>query len=232
MKTILLFGLFSISLGYSQVPIKVAVWTDKTIYSYGDTLSIVVTVVNLSADTVDLVFPDAAQGSFTIDDFIYYHHVGWTQAPTHLILSPYQIHIWNYRHPMEDSNFPLPSNGVHSIVGEVVGYALSDTLTIIVDPVVQVPVNNVIEDGFFMDQNYPNPFNPTTTIRYLIPRSGFVEILLFDVLGRLMKVLESRFASPGQHEIKADLHELPSGTYFYRMQFGEFITMKKLTLLE
>ncbi|MBI5470797.1 MAG: T9SS type A sorting domain-containing protein, partial [Ignavibacteriae bacterium] len=89
----------------------------------------------------------------------------------------------------------------------------------------------VTPDNFALQQNYPNPFNPTTIITYQLPKSSFVTLQLFDLLGREIRVLVDGMREAGFHEVSLDASRLASGTYFYRLQAGSFIETKKLVLL-
>lgn len=85
---------------------------------------------------------------------------------------------------------------------------------------------------FILNQNYPNPFNPSTTIRYSIPESGFVNLKLYDVLGNELKSLVNTQQEAGQYEFVFDAAGLASGVYYYRIQSGEFTSTKKLVLMK
>jgi hypothetical protein len=80
-------------------------------------------------------------------------------------------------------------------------------------------------------QNYPNPFNPSTTIRFLIPRSAEVSLKIFNLLGEEVATLISGHRDAGTHSVQWDAAGLPSGVYFYRLQAGEFVETRKLVLL-
>ncbi|OGN89178.1 MAG: hypothetical protein A2Z74_01245 [Chloroflexi bacterium RBG_13_46_9] len=86
-------------------------------------------------------------------------------------------------------------------------------------------------DNFALQQNFPNPFNPTTIIRYQLPRSSYVTLKLFDLLGREISVLVDGLKEAGFHEVYLDASRLASGVYFYSMKTGEFNSVKKLLLL-
>lgn len=85
--------------------------------------------------------------------------------------------------------------------------------------------------SFFLGQNYPNPFNPTTTIKYSLPESGFVNLTVYDLLGREVSVLVSKEQSVGKYEINFDASDLVSGVYIYRTRVNDFVDSKKMILL-
>ncbi|MCL6099667.1 MAG: T9SS type A sorting domain-containing protein [Bacteroidetes bacterium] len=85
---------------------------------------------------------------------------------------------------------------------------------------------------FGLEQNYPNPFNPSTTINYSLPRSGFVSMKIYDVLGKEIKTLISETKIAGNYSIKFDGVNLPSGIYFYQMKTSEYMRTKKMILLK
>ncbi len=58
-----------------------------------------------------------------------------------------------------------------------------------------------IPEGFVVYQSYPNPFNSSTTIRHEIPKDAHVEVVVYDILGRKVKILENRYRSAGAHDI-------------------------------
>lgn len=84
---------------------------------------------------------------------------------------------------------------------------------------------------FVLQQNYPNPFNPATRIPFSVRGSGFVSLRVFDVLGREVRTLVDENLQAGRYEATFDAAGLASGTYFYRLQAGEFVQTKKLLLL-
>ncbi len=94
-----------------------------------------------------------------------------------------------------------------------------------------------IVNTFELSQNYPNPFNPNTEIKFSIPTSGNVSLTIFDSLGRKVKdLIENKFYSQGWHSIEWDGKNsngisVSSGTYFYKLKFGNNIKTKKMILL-
>ncbi len=65
--------------------------------------------------------------------------------------------------------------------------------------------------------NFPNPFSSSTNIRFAVPESGAVRIVLFDMLGREVRVMVEDERAPGIHETKLSANDLASGTYLIRL---------------
>ena len=70
--------------------------------------------------------------------------------------------------------------------------------------------------------NYPNPFNPSTRVDYSIASASYVELSVYDLLGRRLKIIESGRLQPGDHFTtwdgkNDDGKDMPSGVYFVRM---------------
>lgn len=78
--------------------------------------------------------------------------------------------------------------------------------------------------------NYPNPFNPSTYIRYYLPRSGYVILRIYNIVGQELETLANGFKEAGEHEITWQAKGLPGGIYFYKLQSGEYTETKKLIL--
>ncbi len=85
---------------------------------------------------------------------------------------------------------------------------------------------------FALEQNYPNPFNPTTTIKWQSPEDGVQTLKIYDVLGNEVKTLVNEFRQAGRYEISFDARSLASGIYFYRLQAGNYTSVKKMILLK
>jgi hypothetical protein len=88
----------------------------------------------------------------------------------------------------------------------------------------------LIPKEFMLGQNYPNPFNPTTLIRYDLARDSRVVLKVFDIYGRLVGTLVDAFQSAGSRSVEFGAGRLASGVYFYRLQAGNFVDVKKLVL--
>ncbi len=85
---------------------------------------------------------------------------------------------------------------------------------------------------FELDQNFPNPFNPSTTINYTLPEQQFVELKVYDYLGREVAILVNGSQNAGKHSITFNASSLSSGIYFYKIISGKNIVTKKMLLLK
>jgi hypothetical protein len=92
------------------------------------------------------------------------------------------------------------------------------------------PDAGVVTD-FVLEQNYPNPFNPQTTIRFTVARPGRVRLQIYDVRGRLVETLVDRVLSQGPYTTTWQPPAAASGVYFYRIQAGNFVEVKKMILI-
>jgi ligand-binding sensor domain-containing protein len=137
------------------------------------------------------------------------------------------------------SNSGLPDNYIRSIVIDGNGNKWIGTngggLTVYKEGgVVSIPeeTNNTTPKEFLLNQNYPNPFNPTTKIRYQIPKSGFVSLKVYDLLGREVSTLVNEEKSTGNHGVEFDGSDLTSGIYFYSIQVEGYTEFKKMILIK
>ncbi len=98
------------------------------------------------------------------------------------------------------------------------------------------PAGSVDEMGipkkFELMQNYPNPFNPTTIIKYALPKEAHVTLKVYNALGQEVATLVNNNVEAGYHEITFDASHLASGMYIYRIQAGDYVSVKKLLLLK
>jgi hypothetical protein len=97
--------------------------------------------------------------------------------------------------------------------------------------------SNNISDNFTLSQNYPNPFNPSTTINFNIPTNGFVNLNVYDALGKEVGNLVNGNLNAGSYNYNFNGSNLNSGIYFYTMTYTNsssqsFTETKKLILVK
>jgi len=85
--------------------------------------------------------------------------------------------------------------------------------------------------------NYPNPFNPTTIIKYAVPKESFITINVYNMLGEEVKSLVSRSVTAGEYQVEWDGTDnsgrrVSSGLYLYRMDSGEHIYTRTMSLVK
>ncbi|PIQ10492.1 MAG: hypothetical protein COW71_02545 [Ignavibacteriales bacterium CG18_big_fil_WC_8_21_14_2_50_31_20] len=98
--------------------------------------------------------------------------------------------------------------------------------------IVIVSINSEIgiPNKFELFQNYPNPFNPSTQISYQLPENSFVNLVVYNSLGQKVEELVNQEQTSGKYSVKFDASNLPSGVYIYKLQAGEFSSVKKMLL--
>ena len=85
---------------------------------------------------------------------------------------------------------------------------------------------------FSLGQNYPNPFNPTTTINYTLPKDSFVELKIYNLLGKEIQTLVAKKQAAGFYRVVFNGSDLGSGLYFYRLEADGFKDTKRLVLVK
>lgn len=90
---------------------------------------------------------------------------------------------------------------------------------------------------FALDQNFPNPFNSETQISFQIPEQTKVELKIFDVLGREIRVVTNKIYEAGRHSLTWNAtdnrgFQVASGVYFYRLKATDFAQVRNMFLLE
>jgi hypothetical protein len=94
------------------------------------------------------------------------------------------------------------------------------------------PVSNIIPDEYTLEQNYPNPFNPKTKIIYQMPKSGNVKLIVYNLLGSQLTVLENGYKQAGIYTLDFDASNQSSGIYFYKLITENYIETRKMILVK
>jgi len=134
-----------------------------------------------------------------------------------------------------DVNRSTPFNGLIDEV-KIYSYALEDS---VIASMIDVDVVSVSNEEVFeipkkvhLHQNFPNPFNPTTQITFSISSPDIVNLTVYDIIGREVKVLINGKLPSGSHQINFNATDLSSGVYIYRLQTSTTVLSKKMTLIK
>ena len=131
-------------------------------------------------------------------------------------------------------NFPVFDPGGGAYFQSTPGY-LSDVFILGFTPSGVIGVNTIstsTPDDYVLYQNYPNPFNPTTIIKFDIPKSSHVRLIVYDILGKEVATLVNEKLSAGSYEVDWLGNEYPGGVYFYKLVSGDFVSVKKMVLVK
>ena len=119
------------------------------------------------------------------------------------------------------------------------GTAYHAGTTFLIDDVTYGSATSVSENTsqapaiFNLAQNYPNPFNPSTNIQFTVPTEGKATLKVFNTLGQEVATLFNGEAAAGTyHQVEFNASNLPSGTYFSRLEFDGKVQLKKMLLLK
>ncbi|RQW02810.1 MAG: T9SS C-terminal target domain-containing protein, partial [Calditrichaeota bacterium] len=121
-----------------------------------------------------------------------------------------------------------------------------DNIKIYNYPAANLPLQNLTNiDGkennllysYELSQNYPNPFNPVTDIKFSLAKTGKVQLVVYDILGRKVKTLINSTMTFGKHSTQWNGtdefgNRVSSGIYFYRLDTKEFKQTKKMILMK
>lgn len=107
-------------------------------------------------------------------------------------------------------------------------YLLNATLTSVkqYDAVTSVP------SEYHLYPNYPNPYNPGTAISFSLPRSSFVTIKIYNLLGQLINTLVNERRAPGTYNVQFNAYDLPSGVYYYKLSAGDFVQTRSMLVVK
>ena len=85
---------------------------------------------------------------------------------------------------------------------------------------------------FALEQNYPNPFNPSTVINYSVANSGKVSLSVYNLLGQRVAQLVNGTKAAGSYNVTWNAASAASGVYYYRLEAGGQVQIKKMMLIQ
>jgi photosystem II stability/assembly factor-like uncharacterized protein len=93
-------------------------------------------------------------------------------------------------------------------------------------------ISSEIPEKFELKQNYPNPFNPSTNFEFSLPKSSYVKIVIYNILGKEISILVNNELKAGTYKIDWDGENYSSGAYLYTLESEGFTEVKKMVLLK
>ncbi len=217
-------------------PLSTVVTAPQSVTYNGDSLSfdefdIEVEVYNNG----DVVAPNTAAilhlpWQFSISDTADTVHVFGDVAPKTTVKFVWHVYIDAFPETDEDAYFYSITVKADNVEEKNVKRALlfEDSTTVNINAKM-----GAMPDGFVLRQNYPNPFNPLTQVEYYLPKTGQVEVAVYDLNGRLIQRLQNGVQNAGKHQLNFDGSQLSSGFYFLRLKFnGQDIGSIKMTLIK
>ncbi len=120
--------------------------------------------------------------------------------------------------------------GSHSLV--LTGANASIDYIQLVSEVVGAVEPGGLPNAFALEQNYPNPFNPATTINFSLGKATNVKLVVFNLLGQQVSTLINEKLPAGAHTAVFKANNMATGVYFYRLEAGSFVDVKKMLLLK
>jgi len=152
--------------------------------------------------------------------------------------------LWTITFPAEDSVYVTTDsimaqwNDTTPPIGEMLAFETSIAdyaLTVLQNAYVILAKPEITYSqptGFQLFQNYPNPFNPTTTIEFSIPKTKFVTLKIYNILGQEVEELVSKQLTAGSYKYNWNAGHLASGVYSYKLEAGGYIQTHKLILMK
>jgi hypothetical protein len=116
--------------------------------------------------------------------------------------------------------------------GDYNAYIVRTDTNFNIPPISIESISKNVPAKFILYQNYPNPFNSSTIIEYDIPENNYVELIIYDVLGREVKTLVNEYKKVGSYSVKFDGSNLASGLYFYKIEAGNYVETKKMVMIK
>jgi len=121
------------------------------------------------------------------------------------------------------SNYVDPPVGMGD---EAENICVPDTAT----PIIGIKDVTVGSDTYILNQNYPNPFNEKTNISFEIPKSTYVSIKVFSMLGEEIIELAGKEYSSGMHNLEFNATNLSKGIYFYTIKADKYFATRKMII--
>ncbi len=158
----------------------------------------------------------------------------WAIRENKIYVNPHNENSWIYDYTSPGGNYTYITIEKNGYFGGAV-FASRDNGGISRTIFITIGIENIsteIPNDYRLFQNYPNPFNPVTRIKFDIPESEKVSLKIFDINGKLVKILADEFISAGSYSVNWDAGNTGSGIYFCKLIAGKKTITNKMILLK
>ena len=148
-----------------------------------------------------------------------------SSQPVTIEIVPNSLEVGNYVGLVQ----LVPDYNLSAMAQNIVNLTITEEL--------ETKANNILPAEYTLHQNFPNPFNPYTNIRYDLPKNEEVQIEIFDMLGKKIRLLIYQKQIAGFHKVQWDGKDnlgrpVSSGMYLYMLKAGQFKKSKKMVILK
>lgn len=161
---------------------------------------------------------------------------GYAVGQNHYLIATKNGSTWEIQNPLITDGHLTSVHFVNDLTGWIVGVSyLGGIIRKTTTGGLITSTKNISQntpEKYFIYQNYPNPFNPFTNIKFDIPKSSHVNIIVYDVLGKEITTLVNEKLSSGSYEVEWNATHYASGVYFYALKTEEYNIAKKLVLIK
>jgi hypothetical protein len=89
-----------------------------------------------------------------------------------------------------------------------------------------------VPSEFALEQSAPNPVHGASTeITFALPEAATVRLVVYDVMGRAVAEVANGVHEAGVHRATVDVSRLAAGTYVYRIEAGDFVATRQMTVI-
>jgi hypothetical protein len=229
-----LFLIILAQLSLSQNPkpnILKKVYTDKSIYTYGETVNITIRAINTSSIEDTLIFPDLCEVYPYVDstDYLITFSLGCFTAISGRPIKGNDSIEWKYQYPRGNKPDKILPIGTHNVFGYFRDdYPNTDTIGFVVKEGPSGVAKEMQNNNFHLNQNYPNPFNPSTKISFILARQSYVSLRIYNALGQELETIITKEMPSGLHIIEWTPKDISSGIYYYSIVTPNYTETKKL----
>jgi hypothetical protein len=174
---------------------------------------------------------ETAPGNFEVSPWYDVDWIGWKLVTWDLSLGQTGNWIGNnvFEPPLSFDSFQMTYVSGNQSAGT---YYFDDVRTATFSPTDVEEETGSTPTEFTLQQNYPNPFNPNTQIKFSVPQTSNVKIIITDILGREVATLVNDNLATGNYSVNFNASSLSSGIYFYTLITDNFKQSLKMILMK